>query len=137
MSPKLVWTVSALAGIVLITGCKGSSDDLAQGSQPKPVVFEGSVDPKYVGVWKGVNGLTTMDLHKDGSMKIETISESRNGKNDLTVTGQWKVSGPNLLFDYSAKGKGSTILKYSAVLAGKTLTLQQKGMRLKMVYKRK
>jgi hypothetical protein len=134
--PKTIWTATALAAAVLSAGCK-SDQEYAQASQPKPVIFDGKVDPKFVGVWKSTNGLSTMDLQKDGSVKIETISNSRNGPNDNKVSGEWRASGSNLLFHYDSKQSGSVILKYSAVLAGKTLTMQQTGMKLKMVYKRK
>jgi hypothetical protein len=127
--------VPALAGVILLAGCK-TGDDYTQASTPKAVVFEGKLDPRFVGTWKTPGGISTMDLQKDGKLAIETVSESRNGKNDIKVSGQWLKKDSDLLFRYTVQGQGQVLLKYSAKLDGKTLTLQQAGMKVKSVYKK-
>jgi hypothetical protein len=127
--------VPTIVGALLLTGCKGN-DDLAQSVPPKTFLFEGKIDPKFVGTWKTPSGISTLDLAKDGSLKIVTVSESRNGKNTIKVSGNWLRHDSDLLFRYTVEGQGPVLLKYTAKLDGKTLTMQQAGMKVKAVYKR-
>jgi hypothetical protein len=137
MSRNQTWMVAAIAAAVLVAGCNLSQEEYAPAANPTSVAFEGKLVPKYVGNWKTSNGSSSIDIDKDGGVKIETVSQSMLGKSDVVVSGKWLAGDDSLLFRYLTKTQEPVVLKYSAVLTGKSLTLSQAVGRLKTVYQRK
>jgi hypothetical protein len=127
---------ASLAAMIVV-GCKSPDDDLEPAFVPKVHAFEGSVDPKLAGKWVSTDGVSTLDLAKDGGLKVQTLRPSPGGKSASNVEGNWLVSEGSLLMKYGSAGQGETVLKYEAKVAGSTMTLQQEGGRLKTVYQRK
>ena len=128
--------VAAVAATIMF-GCKGTDDDLEPAVVPKAVTFEGDVDSKYVGLWKSSDGNSTLDLSKEGVVKIDQKIVAANGKSTSHVEGTWLAKGDDLLFRYPERSGGETTLKYAAKLKGNTLVLGQSGGRLKRTYVRK
>lgn len=133
MSRLAVFSLLALT----VVGCKGSDDDLEPAFVPKNHTFEGEVAPNFVGKWKTEDGVSTLDLGRDGVLKVQTVTPSPSGKRTSTVDGQWRVSSGNLLMQYRSESGGSTVLKYAAQLANDSMTLQPEAGKAKKVYHRK
>ena len=115
-------------------GCKGPGDDIVQVPAPRPVTFQGKVDPKFTGDWKSAVGGSSLHLATDGSMKAKSEMQTMKGKSVTDVSGKWLVDGDSLVLQYAMASRQVSV-KYSAALSGSTLTLTQG--RLKTVYKRK
>lgn len=123
--------------VALLGGCKSEKDELEPAVVPRTVSYQGEVDAKYVGNWKGRAGNSTLLLGKDGSLVIESITNSVNGKSKSHIEGMWLADSGDLLFRYKEKSGDETTLKYKADLKGDQLVLQQQGGRLKTEYVRK
>ncbi len=122
---------------ILGAGCKKADDEDEPAVVPKAVTFEGKVDPSYVGEWKSTDGTSDLHLAKDGTVEIDSTTNSQNGKSTSHIKGMWLVSGERLLFKYAEKSGGDTTLEYNGKPTGNDLTLQQPGGRLKTKYTRK
>jgi hypothetical protein len=138
MTSKFQLMVAALAATVGLAGCSGATDDdSAQAVPSKISVFEGRVDPLFVGTWKSKNGNSTIQLGKDGALNVETISFSPAGKSDVKVSGQWLIKGDSLTLKYTDnKNHQTVLLQYKASLSGNKLKLDQGGGRLTTIYTR-
>ncbi|HEY0866022.1 MAG TPA: hypothetical protein VGE01_01515 [Fimbriimonas sp.] len=130
----LLATALVLAGALV--GCRNEDAGLEPAFVPKTHVFEGAVDERYVGVWTSTDGVSTLDLAKDGSLKIETLTPTPSGSSKSEVGGKWLASDGNLLFQYGDEKKGMTVLKYNAKLEKDALKLKQDGGRSETAYKR-
>jgi len=128
--------VAAVAATMMIVGCKNADDEFAPAFVPKTYAFEGKVEQKFVGNWSSTDGISKMDIAKDGTLSIDTTTRSMAGKAVTHVSGQWLSSGDSLMFRYSIGTQPQTVLKYKATLSGSTLTLQQEGGKAKVSYKR-
>ena len=136
MNRRSLWMVAGVAATILVAGCKSADDEYAPAFVPKTYPFEGKVDTKYVGAWKSSDGSSTLNIVKDGNLTIETTSRSVAGTSVSHVSGQWLASGDALMFKYSVGSQPPTMLKYTATVSGKALTLQQAGGRMKTTYAR-
>ena len=137
MTAKTIWAAPVLIAAVLIAGCKKEDDEFAPAVVPKTYAFEGKVDPKFAGSWESADHSSTMEIEKDGGLKIDTTSNSVVGKSVSHVTGNWLVNGNDLMFRYTVGTQTPTVLKYVATLSGNTLTLKQAEGRQATAYKRK
>jgi len=137
MSRKSLGMAVALAAAVLVAGCKNADEEEAPAFVPKTYAFEGKLEPTYVGSWNSVDGTSMLDIGKDGSLNIDTTTRSVAGKNTSHVVGKWLASGSTLMFQYTVGTQPTTVLKYTASLSGKSLTLQQADSRVKVKYNRK
>lgn len=126
-----------LSLLALVVGCKNPDDELEPAFVPKTYAFEGEIAPKFAGTWVSTDGVSTLDLGKDGTLKIQTLTSSPSGKAKSNVAGKWLASGGNLLLNYKEASGGETTLGYAAALAGEKLTLQQNGGGRKTTYVRK
>jgi hypothetical protein len=127
--------VSLLAAA--LAGCQ-NSDDLEPAFVPKSHAFEGQVDPKFAGTWVSTDGVSTLDLGKDGTLKIQTLTPSPSGQSKSKVDGKWLASNGSLLMQYGKAGTpDETVLKYSANLSGREMKLKQDGGRTETTYRRK
>ena len=131
--PALIVSLAAM----IVVGCKSPDDDLEPAFVPKVHAFEGSVDQKLAGKWVTTDGVSTLEMAKDGALKVQTLRPSPSGKSASNVEGKWLASSGSLLMQYGTPGQGETVLKYDVKVAGDTMTLQQEGGRLKTVYHRK
>jgi len=136
MTRNAIWIAALIAASIQMAGCKGANEDFAPAILPKTFAFEGKVEPKYVGTWHSTEGHSTVDILKDGALKVETVTQSVAGKSVVNVSGQWLASGDNLMFRYQDKSHRSIVLKYAASVSGNTLVLQQATSRLKTSYHR-
>lgn len=137
MKPRALWTVAAIAAAVLAAGCKSADDEFAPAFVPKVYPFQGAVQPKFVGTWKTADGSSKLDIVKDGGLKIETVTRSMKGTSIGHVSGKWLADGDTLMFQYTVGSQKPTVLKYTATLAGTSLTLKQVDGRSKTIYKRR
>ncbi len=129
-------TVAALAAAVLSVGCRSPDDEFAPAFHPRVYAFEGSVEPKYVGTWRSLDGDSTLNLAKDGVLRIEVVSRSVAGRIVKHYSGQWLADGDGVRFRYRAGAQPDKVLKYRASLAGATMTLKQPEGHGKTTYKR-
>lgn len=119
-----------------LAGCKSEDDDLAPAFVPKTYTFEGQPDEQYAGTWKATNGVSTIQLDKDGGLSVETVTRSSAGEGKTGVKGKWAVSNGSLMLQYPEKSGETTVLKYTAKLKGNTLDLTQDGGKMTTTYKR-
>jgi len=141
MKTQSLWKMAPLliggAAIAISSGCKGAEDDeYAPAVRPKAFAFTGKQDAKFAGKWRTADGDSTVEILKDGNLNLQTVSHSQSGKSVSDLKGQWLVDGSSLLFQYSVDKQPPTTLKYTATLAGDTLTLVPDGGKVKTVYKR-
>lgn len=92
-----------------LVGCNQPEDDTAPAFVPKTVVFEGELDPRFFGSWKGANGTSNMELAEDGTVKMATTIAHQGGSSTNAIEGKWRFSSGSLIFQY---GKDSTTVKY-------------------------
>lgn len=123
--------------VAVLFGCKGEDDELAPAVKPRTFTFEGKPDARFAGTWQSKDGRSTLDMTKEGGLKIATAVQSQQGKNVSTVEGDWGVSGDRLSMRYAEKSGENTVLKYVAKLDGNTLELTPDGGKIKTVYSRK
>lgn len=138
MTVRAVSKAAAPAAAFFLAGCvgAGASDDSGPPLAPNTPVFEGKVDPKFAGTWKTKDGNSSLQLGKDGALKVETISNSQSGKSDVKVSGQWLVKDKHLTLRYSGKSNEPEVIQYTATLSGNSLTLELGRGRLKTTYRR-
>ena len=135
-----LWTAAAIAAAVLpaalLAGCSRESENITQGPKPAAVSFAGKIDPRFVGAWTSTDSNSKIEMLKDGSANLVTITRSPYGKLVDKVSGKWLVSGSDLLFDYSDKAHDMIVVKYGASVSGKSMTLSQAAGRIKTKYKK-
>ena len=112
---------------VLAVGCKSADDDVEPIVKPKPVSFEGKVDPSYAGDWSDSGKSSHLELKPDGSATIELTTSSQAGRSTSHLKGKWLVQDGNLFMQYEDASKETTTLKYAAKLSGSKLVLQSGG----------
>ena len=137
MKRMALWMVATAAAAILASGCQKADDEFAPAFVPKTYTFEGKVDPRYAGTWASSDGASSMELVKDGSLKLETTTRSISGKSVSHVSGKWVGTADSLMFQYVVGSQPPTVLKYEASLSGNTLTLHQEGAKAKMAYRKK
>ncbi len=93
---------------------------------PAASVFEGSIDPAYVGYWATASKGSTLELKADGKAEMVNIAP---GRGTSTAKGDWKVSDGNLLIKIDAG-----ISRYVAKVDGSKLHLTQKSTHLDVEY---
>ena len=130
-------TVAALAAAVASLGCQKADDEYAPEVKPKSYTFEGNIDSKFVGNWGAADGSSELDIEKDGTLKIDTVTNSVSGKSVGHVSGNWLAEGKSLMFRYAVGARTPTVLKYTAAISGSVLTLSKEGSTVKITYKRK
>jgi hypothetical protein len=135
MIPRAFQMATAVAVAGLLVGCRALVEDDSGPPKPEAVTFQGAVDTKYAGVWTTENKRSTLELGKDGKLKIGVVAASPYGDRTAERLGTWLVNGTDLLLKYSQKDQEDAILRYKATLSGNSLTLVQG--RMKSVYKRK
>ncbi len=128
---------AAFAAAILVAGCKKADDEFAPAFVPKTYTFQGKLDPVYSGTWVASDGSSTLDIQKDGTLKIDSVTRSVAGKSVSHITGKWLVDSTSLMFQYTVGSQPQTVLKYGATVSGSSLTLVQEGAKRKMVYKKK
>ena len=123
----------AIFAVVCLCACSNGDAPVftEPTTQPAAIVFEGQVDPKFVGKWATKDQNSKMELRPDGTATMENVAP---GRGTSKTDGEWKLNGENLLI----KLNNSTdhISRYATVLKGDTLTLEQKSTRLKVDYLR-
>ncbi len=133
-----LYPVAALAATLILGGCKSALPEQDEESpRPPSVAFTGVVDEMFVGDWKSTNGMSGLDLFKDGHVNIFSGTPSPKGIVKTTIKGHWLVSGGSLVLRYPQPDRTDTTIKYIAALKGNSLTLSQSAGRLKTVYRRK
>ena len=135
MTGKVMLMVAALVVTISSLGCSKSTNETeAQAFIPASYPFEGKIKPQFVGNWKSKDSSTELDLHKNGKLNVITSTHSVAGKNVNHLNGKWLVNGNFLMLTYSVQNQKPIVLKYSASLTGKTLTLIQPGGKIKTKY---
>ncbi|RYG26883.1 hypothetical protein EON82_01560 [bacterium] len=127
----------SLLATAVVVGCKNPDDDLEPAIVPKVHAFEGTTEPKFVGTWASTDGLSTLDLIKDGTLAIHATVPTPSGKSTSVLKGHWLASDGSLLLKYGKAGQGETVLKYTAAFSDKGLKLKQEGGRMETTYRRK
>lgn len=116
----------ALLGCSLAIPMSGCKDDVETIEPEKPsVVFEGVPDAKFEGTWKTEDGVSTYNIVKDGTYKLESKFKV-HGPNPMIshLTGQWAVKGDKMLF----KDQSNNVSAYLFDLQGSKLTLTTVGV---------
>jgi len=127
---------AAVLSAALLAGCGGEAGDITQVPKPAAVSFAGRIDPRFIGSWTSTDSNSKIEMLKDGSANMVTITRSPYGKVVNKVSGKWLANGGDLLFDYSDKSHDLIVVKYGASIAGKSMTLSQAGGRIKTKYKK-
>ena len=139
MKEGRLWVAAAIAAATLAVfwvGCAGAPDDITQTPKAAAVSVGGKIDLRFVGKWVSTDGNSTIEMIKDGSANLVTVTRSPYGKAVSKVSGKWLTNQGDLLFDYADKTHDMIVVKYGATLSGKSMTLAQAGGRIKTKYHR-
>lgn len=82
-----------------------------------------------------VDGMSQLDLRKDGTTTIVARSYGPGGGSKSNLEGQWAISGSDLYLKYSQNGQ-EVVLKEKARLAGGQLETVQEANHHKTTYKK-
>lgn len=111
----------ALVAMVLVTGCQ-QEEEITE-VKPNTAVFEGTVDPAYVGKWQTSDGKSKYEFLADGRYTQASKVGTPNGVIDSKLEGNWLVKDDRMLF----KDQSGNVVPYAAKLSGKSLVLALTG----------
>lgn len=128
--------MAALFPLFVCGACAPPADDVEPAVAPKSVAFAGSVDTRFIGVWRSADGGSTLDLGKDGGLKLTQTTRSQNGATTSSFEGRWLADAGKLRLRYADAAKQETTIEYAATFAKGALVLGQPGGRVKTTYRR-
>ncbi|RYG38015.1 hypothetical protein EON81_04855 [bacterium] len=105
-----------------MVGC-AEPDEVSEGVEPKPPVFEGKAEAKFVAKWKLKGKNSTYDMRADGSYSFAGKVGTPGGEFDNKFEAQWRVNGDKFLM----KDRSGNVVAYNYKLEGNTLTLLSVG----------
>jgi len=125
VNTRLANVTVALAAVTafVLAGCSPTEDPDSGPAMPKPVSFEGKVDPALVGNWSTKDLHSVITLFKGGEALILAVAKTPGGEAKSQYAGQWLSTPNDLLLKYSVPGQGDTTVKYGYKLADGKLTL--------------
>ncbi|MEJ5170296.1 MAG: hypothetical protein WHU10_04855 [Fimbriimonadales bacterium] len=118
-----LWFLFLVSAVVMlvVAGC-ASTEDSGQATTSE-VAFEGTQDPKVVGVWVKEDGKSKYTFQADGKYTFEGTVQSPGGSFPVKESGEWAVKDGEMRFRRSDKA----VLAYTMELSGDSLKLVTKG----------
>lgn len=132
------WTAAASAAVLIaLSGCASPKEDVDQSGPPPPPKFAGKVDSDLVGNWKTADGQSELDLHKDGTLQIDTATPGPQGTVKGQKTGAWLVDGGRLVLKYKLDSGSDQVVSYGLQHSGTSMTLSTKVPKRETKYVRR